>query len=151
MLPLKVAGKTVPVSNLKKVYYPDAGFTKGEVIAYYMQIAPVLLPHLKGRPLTLKRYPNGVDAPFFYEKQCPPHPRIRQDNQSGAPSRTGPRGILPGREFADAGLGGEPRRPGAAHLSRQGAAGPSAPRRSSSISIPARPPRRSSARRSRFG
>ena len=68
---LKVAGKTVPVSNLKKIYYPRTGFTKGEVIAYYMQVAPVLLPHLKGRPLTLKRYPNGVDAPFFYEKECP--------------------------------------------------------------------------------
>ncbi len=50
---LKVAGKKVPVSNLKKVYYPKTGFTKGEVIAFYMQVAPVLLPHLKGRPLTL--------------------------------------------------------------------------------------------------
>ena len=68
---LKVAGKTVPVSNLKKVYYTKTGFTKGEMIAYYMQAGLVLLPHLKGRPLTLKRYPNGVDAPFFYEKQCP--------------------------------------------------------------------------------
>src|ERR1700685_3581551 len=68
---LKVGGKTVPVSTLKKVYSPKTGFTKGEMIAYYMQVAPVLLPHLKGRPLTLKRYPNGVEAPFFYEKQCP--------------------------------------------------------------------------------
>src|ERR1700744_1484662 len=68
---LKVAGQTLPVSNLKKVYYPKTGFTKGEMIAYYIAVAPVLLPHLKGRPLTMKRYPNGVDAPFFYEKQCP--------------------------------------------------------------------------------
>jgi bifunctional non-homologous end joining protein LigD len=68
---LRVGGKTVPVSHLKKVYYPQAGFTKGQVIDYYIRIAPVLLPHLKGRPLTLKRYPNGVAAPFFYEKQCP--------------------------------------------------------------------------------
>ena len=68
---LKVAGKTVSVSNLEKIYYPKAKFTKGEVLAYYIKVAPVLLPHLHGRPLTLKRYPNGVDAPFFYEKQCP--------------------------------------------------------------------------------
>jgi bifunctional non-homologous end joining protein LigD len=52
---LHVEGKAVPVSNLDKVYYPKAGFTKGEMLAYYIKIAPVLLPHLKGRPLTLKR------------------------------------------------------------------------------------------------
>lgn len=68
---LKVAGRDVPVSNLDKIYYPKTGFTKGEMLAYYINIAPVLLPHLKGRPLTMKRYPNGVDAPYFYEKQCP--------------------------------------------------------------------------------
>ena len=68
---LTIEGKEVPVSNLEKVYYPKAKFTKGEVISYYIKIAPVLLPHLERRPLTLKRYPNGVDAPFFYEKQCP--------------------------------------------------------------------------------
>jgi bifunctional non-homologous end joining protein LigD len=68
---LNVEGKDVPVSNLDKIYYPKAGFTKGEMLAYYIKIAPVLLPHLKDRPLTMKRYPNGVEAPFFYEKQCP--------------------------------------------------------------------------------
>lgn len=68
---LDVEGKAVPVTNLDKVYYPKPGFTKGEMLAYYIKIAPVLLPHLKGRPLTMKRYPNGVAAPFFYEKQCP--------------------------------------------------------------------------------
>jgi bifunctional non-homologous end joining protein LigD len=68
---LEVEGKSVPVSNLQKIYYPKAKFTKGEVIAYYIRIAPLLLPHLESRPLTMKRYPNGVDAPFFYEKQCP--------------------------------------------------------------------------------
>jgi bifunctional non-homologous end joining protein LigD len=71
---LTVAGKSLPVSNLEKIYYPKTGFTKGEMLDYYIKIAPVLLPHLKGRPLTMKRYPNGVAAPFFYEKQCPPHP-----------------------------------------------------------------------------
>jgi bifunctional non-homologous end joining protein LigD len=70
---LVVAGKKVPVSNLNKVLYPKAGFTKGQVIDYYIRIAPVLLPHLKDRPLTMKRYPNGVDHEFFYEKNCPTH------------------------------------------------------------------------------
>jgi bifunctional non-homologous end joining protein LigD len=68
---LQIEGEDIPVSNLDKVYYPKTGFTKGEMLAYYVKIAPLLLPHLKDRPLTLKRYPNGVDAPFFYEKQCP--------------------------------------------------------------------------------
>ena len=70
---LTIKGKRIPVSNLAKVLYPKAGFTKGQVIDYYIQIAPVLLPHLKDRPLTMKRYPNGVDAEFFYEKNCPSH------------------------------------------------------------------------------
>ncbi len=70
---LIVEGRKLPVSNLNKVLYPKAGFTKGEVIDYYIRIAPVLLPHLKNRPLTMKRYPNGVEAPFFYEKNCPAH------------------------------------------------------------------------------
>ncbi len=68
---LKVNGKTVPVSNLDKVFYPEPGFTKGQVIDYYIRISPVLLPHLKDRPLTLKRYPDGVVGGFFYEKRCP--------------------------------------------------------------------------------
>jgi bifunctional non-homologous end joining protein LigD len=70
---LVVEGRTLAVSNLDKVLYPKANFTKGEVIHYYIQIAPVLLPHLKDRPLTMKRYPNGVEAEFFYEKNCPSH------------------------------------------------------------------------------
>jgi bifunctional non-homologous end joining protein LigD len=70
---LKVDGKKLSLSNLDKVLYPKTGFTKGEVIDYYIRVAPVLLPHLRDRPLTLKRYPNGVDAPFFYEKRCPSH------------------------------------------------------------------------------
>jgi bifunctional non-homologous end joining protein LigD len=70
---LVVEGKKLAVSNLGKVLYPKAGFTKGQVIDYYIRIAPVLLPHLKDRPLTMKRYPNGVEAEFFYEKNCPSH------------------------------------------------------------------------------
>ncbi|MFL6583769.1 MAG: non-homologous end-joining DNA ligase [Chthoniobacterales bacterium] len=70
---LVVGGRKLGVSNLEKVLYPKAGFTKGQVIDYYIRIAPVLLPHLKDRPLTMKRYPNGVDKEFFYEKNCPAH------------------------------------------------------------------------------
>jgi bifunctional non-homologous end joining protein LigD len=70
---LIVDGKKLAVSNLNKVLYPKVGFTKGQVIDYYIRIAPVLLPHLRDRPLTMKRYPNGVDAEFFYEKNCPSH------------------------------------------------------------------------------
>lgn len=70
---LDVEGTKVDVSNLQKVMYPKTGFTKGDVINYYIQIADYLLPHLKNRPITLKRYPDGVDGFFFYEKQCPPH------------------------------------------------------------------------------
>ncbi len=70
---LNVGGKDLAVSNLDKVLWPKTGFTKGEMINYYIQIAPVLLPHLKNRPLTMKRYPNGVEEQFFYEKNCPTH------------------------------------------------------------------------------
>src|ERR1700719_4437756 len=72
---LIVEGKKLAVSNLNKVLYPKAGFTKGQLIDYYIRIAPVLLPHLKDRPLTMKRYPNGVHQPFFYQKNCPSHRR----------------------------------------------------------------------------
>ena len=70
---VEIEGKRIALSNLSKVLYPAAGFTKAQVIDYYTRIAPVLLPHLRGRPLTLKRYPNGVDAGYFYEKNCPSH------------------------------------------------------------------------------
>jgi bifunctional non-homologous end joining protein LigD len=70
---VEVEGRRLKLSNLDKVLYPGVGFTKGQVIDYYTRIAPALLPHLRERPLTLKRYPNGVDAPFFYEKRCPDH------------------------------------------------------------------------------
>ena len=70
---VEIQGKRLKLSNLEKVLYPAAGFTKGQVIDYFVRISPVLLPHLKGRPLTLKRYPNGVNGMFFYEKNCPEH------------------------------------------------------------------------------
>lgn len=70
---LKVDGRDVPVSRLEKVFYPQTGFTKAQVIDYYIRISGALLPHLKDRPLTLKRYPDGVAGGFFYEKRCPPY------------------------------------------------------------------------------
>ena len=70
---VEVEGRTLSLSNLDKVFYPRTGFTKGHVIDYYTRVAPVLLPHLRDRHLTLKRYPNGVEGAFFYEKQCPGH------------------------------------------------------------------------------
>ncbi|USX54270.1 non-homologous end-joining DNA ligase [Lentzea sp. HUAS12] len=70
---VRVEGRTVKLTNLEKVLYPGFGFTKGEVIDYYTRIAPVLLPHLKDRPVTLKRFPNGVDGKWFFEKNAPEH------------------------------------------------------------------------------
>jgi bifunctional non-homologous end joining protein LigD len=70
---VEVEGRRLSLSNLDKVMYPAVGFTKGQVIDYYTRVAPALLPHLRDRPLTLKRYPNGVEGKFFYEKRCPPH------------------------------------------------------------------------------
>ena len=70
---VEIQGKQLSLSNLQKVMYPAAGFTKGQVIDYYVRIAPVLLPHLRGRPLTMKRYPEGVAGMHFYEKNCPTH------------------------------------------------------------------------------
>jgi bifunctional non-homologous end joining protein LigD len=70
---VEVEGRRLSLSNLDKVMYPDVGFTKGQVIDYYTRVAPVLLPHLRDRPLTMKRYPNGVEGGHFYEKQCPSH------------------------------------------------------------------------------
>jgi bifunctional non-homologous end joining protein LigD len=70
---LSVGKHKLEVSNLDKVFYPEAGFTKGDMIDYYRSVAEVLLPHIKQRPVTLKRYPNGVEGFSFYEKACPEH------------------------------------------------------------------------------
>jgi bifunctional non-homologous end joining protein LigD len=72
-LEVDIGGHRLSLSNLDKVFYPETGFTKGQVIDFYTRIAPVLLDHLRGRPLTLKRYPDGVTGPYFYEKQSPSH------------------------------------------------------------------------------
>ncbi len=68
-----VEGRELMLSNLDKVLYPEADFTKAEVIDYYQRIAPVMLPHIRNRPVTIKRYPEGVDHDFFYQKNAPAH------------------------------------------------------------------------------
>jgi bifunctional non-homologous end joining protein LigD len=70
---VEIEGKRLSLTNLDKVLYPAPGFTKGQVIDYYARIAPVLLPHLRNHPLTLKRYPEGVDKGFFFEKNATKH------------------------------------------------------------------------------
>ena len=68
---LEVDGRTLILSNLDKVLYPQTGFSKGQVIDFYIQVARFLLPHLKDRPLTMKRYPDGVNGGHFYKKNAP--------------------------------------------------------------------------------
>jgi bifunctional non-homologous end joining protein LigD len=82
---VEVEGRRLSLSNLDKVMYPAVGFTKGQLIDYYTRVAPVLLPHLRDRPLTLKRYPNGVEGAHFYEKRCPSHAPewVRSEEASG--------------------------------------------------------------------
>ncbi len=70
---VRVGPRTLRVTNLDKLMYPKAGFTKRDVIDYYVAIAPAILPHLEGRPLTRVRFPNGVEDKSFFEKQCPSH------------------------------------------------------------------------------
>jgi bifunctional non-homologous end joining protein LigD len=72
---VEVEGRTLKLTNLDKILYPATGFSKGQVVDYYVRIAPVLVPHLAGRPLTMKRYPGGVgeEQEFFFEKNAPKH------------------------------------------------------------------------------
>jgi bifunctional non-homologous end joining protein LigD len=70
---VRTEGRELKITNWDKVLYPQTGFTKGDLVAFYARVAPAVLPHLHDRPLTLKRYPNGVDQPYFYEKQSPSH------------------------------------------------------------------------------
>ncbi|MBI2766613.1 MAG: DNA ligase D [Chloroflexi bacterium] len=70
---IEIEGRELSLSNLDKVLYPETGYTKAQMIDYYTRVGPAILPHLFNRPMTLKRYPNGVHSAFFYEKQCPSH------------------------------------------------------------------------------
>ncbi|MEV4399755.1 non-homologous end-joining DNA ligase [Nonomuraea sp. NPDC049607] len=94
-VPVRVDGRELTLSNLDKVLYPEIGFTKAEVIDYYSRVAPVLLPHLAGRPLTVKRYPNGVTGQFFFEKNAPEHtPEWVRKVNLPAPGSTKNRGTI---------------------------------------------------------
>ncbi len=68
-----VDGRELRLSNLDKVFWPDEGYTKGDLVAYYFNVAPLILPHLAERPLTMKRMPDGIAGDFFYEKTAPSH------------------------------------------------------------------------------
>ncbi|MFZ5449933.1 MAG: non-homologous end-joining DNA ligase [Thermodesulfobacteriota bacterium] len=70
---VEIAGRRLSLANLEKDLYPSYGFTKAKILDYYRQIAPFILPHLHDRALTLKRYPEGVNREFFFEKRCPSH------------------------------------------------------------------------------
>lgn len=70
---IEVAGERLSLSNLEKDLYPSYGFTKAHILEYYRRISQFILPHLQGRALTLKRYPEGVEKAFFFEKRCPTH------------------------------------------------------------------------------
>ena len=70
---IELAGRTLSLSNLEKDLYPACGFTKAHVLEYYRRMAAFILPHLKDRALTMKRYPEGVEKEFFFEKRCPSH------------------------------------------------------------------------------
>ena len=70
---IEVEGRELAISNLEKIFFPATSFTKGELIAFYSAIADTILPHLRERPLTLKRYPDGVTGKHFYEKNAPVH------------------------------------------------------------------------------
>jgi bifunctional non-homologous end joining protein LigD len=70
---VEIEGRRLRLSNLDKVLYPAVGWTKAQVIDFYARVGPTMLPHLEGRPVTMVRWPDGVDGKSFFEKRCPPH------------------------------------------------------------------------------
>jgi bifunctional non-homologous end joining protein LigD len=84
---MEAAGQRLRLSNLDKVFWPDEGYTKGDLVAYYFNIAELILPHLASRPLTMKRMPNGITGDYFYEKNAPSHtpewmPKCRVESEA---------------------------------------------------------------------
>ena len=89
--PTTVDGRALTVTNLDKVLYPSNGFTKAQVIEYYARVAEVMLPHVRDRALTMKRYPDGVEGKYFFEKHIPDHApawvhHVEVPSASGGPS-----------------------------------------------------------------
>jgi bifunctional non-homologous end joining protein LigD len=89
---VEVGSRRLSVSNLDKVLYPEAGFTKAQVIDYYVRVAPVMLTHVAGRGVTLRRWPDGVGGESFFEKRCPKHRPEWVDTAPGPGDRGGPIG-----------------------------------------------------------
>src|SRR4029453_5856124 len=87
---VEIEGRRLNLSNLDKVLYPDTGTTKAEVIDYYARIAPTMVPHLEDRGVTLRRFPNGVDAGSFFENRCPGHRPAWLDTRFGPGDSSGP-------------------------------------------------------------
>ena len=117
-IPVDIEGRRLTLSNLQKVLYPETGFAKGQVLDYYTRIAPVLLPHLRDRPLTRKRYPDGVEGGSFFEKNAPSHGPSgsgRRRCVAGVDPQPGDHRLRRLRRPAHAGLAREPGRAGAAH------------------------------------
>jgi bifunctional non-homologous end joining protein LigD len=86
---VSIDGRTLTLTNLEKVLYPEVGFTKAEVIEYYAHVAPVLLTHCSDRCVTFRRFPNGVDDKSFFEKRCPKHRPAWVDTAIGPGDRNG--------------------------------------------------------------
>ena len=90
---VEIGGRRLKFTNLKKVFYPDEGYTKGDVLTYYNDVADLILPHLEGRPLSLKRYPNGIKADYFFQKDTPEsfptwlHTELIDSEHNNAPIR----------------------------------------------------------------
>src|SRR5262249_6518931 len=72
-LAMRVGRNEVKVTNPDKVFFPEPDLTKGDLVAYYVDLAPQILPHLRSRPFHMKRFPNGVEGEFFHQKRVPPH------------------------------------------------------------------------------
>ncbi len=70
---MEADGRELRLSNLDKIFWPDEGYTKGDLVAYYLNVAELILPYLRDRPLTMKRMPDGITGDFFYEKTAPSH------------------------------------------------------------------------------
>ncbi len=105
---LEIDGKDLALTNLDKVMYPETGFTKGQVIEYYKNISRYILPHIEDRPITMKRFPNGIAGQHFYEKEAPSHtPSWAKTFQVPSNSKNSVINYILLNDIADAGLVGE--------------------------------------------
>ena len=102
---MEVDRRRLRLTNLDKVFWPEEGYTKGDLLAYYWNVRDLILPYLRGRPLTRKRMPDGIEGPYFYEKNAPAHtpdwiPRCRVESEDDE-ARMGFNDFLVANEPAD--------------------------------------------------